>query len=636
MEKARMESMDMTKDNVQKIAALFPNCVTEHKDAKGNVVLGIDFEKLQVELGEDIIDKNEERYQFTWPDKRLAIREANTSTTSTLRPCKEESVDFDNTKNLYIEGDNLEVLKCLRETYLGKVKMIYIDPPYNTGNDFVYNDDFTSDAAEYREKSGQKDEEGNRLFKNTESNGRFHTDWLNMMYPRLKVARNLLSENGVIFISLDDKEACNMQKMCNELFGESNFVGNIIWQSRTSISNDDEISTNHNHTFVYSKNREKLLFGGDDIDSSEYVNPDHDPRGPWKLVPLDANHVGGDTIYPVTNPKTGVDYYPPNGRIWCYNKEGMKKLMEDGRIKFGMNDDSSPKRKLYLNERLAKGDCKTPSSILLDAGTTKSGTSEIMELFENEKVFDYPKPSTLISRLLKYGFVKNNDIVVDFFSGSGTTAHSVMNYCTHNKIKCKYILVQLPENLDESLQKADNDAKKSIKNAIAYLDKLGKSHYLTEIGKERIRRAGNKIKEEHPEAKDLDTGFRVLKLDSSNMNDVYYTPAETTVDIFNQGNIKSDRTNLDLLFQVMLESNVELSAKIEEKTIGGKTVYFVEDNYLVACFDKDVTESVITEIAKEHPYYFVLRDSSMASDNVADNFEQIFRAYSPDTIRKVL
>lgn len=641
MEKPLMHSKDMVASNIEAIAALFPNCVTERKDANGKVTHGIDFEKLQQELSNDIIERGEERYQFTWPGKMAAIREANTPTNSALRPDVDGSEDFWNTKNLYIEGDNLEVLKLLQEDYLGKVKMIYIDPPYNTGSDFVYADDFSESSDAFSSKAGMFDENGNMLLqnydKNIESKGRFHTDWLNMIYPRLKVARNLLAENGVIFISLDDKEACNMQKICNELFGESNFVGNIIWQSRTSISNDDEISTNHNHTFVYSKNREKLLFGGDDIDSSEYVNPDHDPRGPWKLVPLDANHVGGDTIYPVTNPKTGVDYYPPNGRIWCYNKEGMKKLMEDGRIKFGMNDDSSPKRKLFLNERLAKGDCKTPSSILLDAGTTKSGTSEIMELFENEKVFDYPKPSTLITRLLKYGFVKNDDIVVDFFSGSGTTAHAVMDYCCQNQINCKYILVQLPENLDDSLQKADSDAKKSIKTAIAYLDKLEKSHLLTEIGKERIRRAGKKIKEESPlTTQHLDTGFRVLKLADSNMKQVYYTPLDTKTQmemtLFDTAsNIKEDRTDLDLLFQVMLEKDVTLDAPIRKEEIMGHDVYFVDDTYLVAAFGEKLPEELIKELAKMQPFNFVMANRGLADDSMADNFEQIFKAYSPDT-----
>ena len=636
-----MRSHDVIGSNTKKIAQLFPNCVTERLGKDGKIEFAIDFEKLQAELSDEIIGEGEERYQFTWPDKRAAVRLANTPTTMTLRPCREESVDFDNTQNLYIEGDNLDVLKVLRETYLGKVKMIYIDPPYNTGNDFVYNDDFAQGKDDFEQSSGLFDEEGNQTIdpmqRNTESNGRFHTDWLNMIYPRLKVARDLLTDDGVIFISLDDKEVANLVKICTDIFGEQNFVGNIIWQSRTSISNDDEISTNHNHTLVYSKNRERLTFGGDDIDASEYANPDNDPRGPWKLVPIDANHVGGDTNYPIRNPKTGIDYYPPNGRIWCYNKQTLDSLMADGRIKFGLSDDSSPKRKLFLNERKIKGDSKTPSSILLDAGTTKSGTSEIMSLFDNEKVFDYPKPTTLITRLMKYGYLNDNDVIMDFFSGSGTTAHSTFSYNEKEKKNVKFILVQMPEDLDKNLLTAANDAKKTMRIAIKMLDTIDRPHFLTEIAKERIRRAGNKIKEEADlSAQNLDTGFRVLKLDSSNMEDVYYTPQDFDAQSLYNENVKPDRTSEDLLFQVMLDLGIELSAKIESKQIAGKEVHFVDDNYLVACFDRDVNESTITEIAKLRAIYFVMRDASAANDNVIDNFEQIFKHYSPETVCRII
>ncbi len=643
MDKLRMMSRDVVGGNVQKIAALFPQCVTERLDKDGKPELAIDFDKLRAELSNEVLDEGEERYQFTWPDKRAASRLANTPTTQTLRPCREESVDFDNTQNIYIEGDNLDVLKVLRETYLGKVKMIYIDPPYNTGNDFVYNDDFTQGKDDFETQSGLFDDEGNQTIdpmqRNTESNGRFHTDWLNMIYPRLKVARDFLAEDGAIFISLDDKEVANMIKICNEIFGEQNFVGNIIWQSRTSISNDDEISTNHNHTLIYSKNRESLTFGGDDIDASEYINPDKDPRGPWKLVPMDANHVGGDTNFPITNPKTGVDYYPPNGRIWCYNRTTLDSLMKDGRIKFGLNDDSSPKRKLFLNERIEKGDKKTPSSILLDAGTTKTGTTEIMSLFDNNKVFDYPKPTSLIYRLLKYGFLRKQDIILDFFSGSGTTAHAAYLYSLNENQDIKFILIQLPEDLDRNLASASNDAKKTIRFSIKMLDEIGKPHLITEIAKERIRRAGRKVKEEAGVmGQNLDIGFRVLKLDSSNMEDVYYTP-----DNFNANNlftladnIKTGRTSEDLLFQVMLDLGIELSAKIEKTEIAGKEVWCVDGGYLMACFDRDVNEATITEIAKRKPVYFVMRDASAANDNVLDNFDQLFANYSPDTTCKIL
>ena len=639
MDKLKMQTADGVQDNISRIAELFPECITEVNNQMGGVKRSIDFDKLRQLLSSDIVEGNEERYQFTWPDKRKAILAANAPINATLRPCLEESVDFDTTQNLYIEGDNLDVLKCLKETYLGEVKMIYIDPPYNTGNDFVYKDDFAESTAEYLANSGQFAEQGNRLVTNTESNGRFHTDWLNMIYPRLKVARDLLTEDGVIFISIDDNEVENLKKVCNEIFGEQNFVGNIIWQSRTSISNDDEISTNHNHTIIFSKNREKLSFGGDDIDESDYSNPDNDPRGPWKLVPIDANHVGGDTNYPIRNPKTGVDYYPPNGRIWCYNKSTLDSLMKDNRIKFGLTDDSSPKRKLFLNERKAKGDFKTPSSILLDAGTTKTGTTEIMALFDNQKVFDYPKPTSLLTRLMQYGYVNNNDIVLDFFSGSGTTAHAFWKYEIIKEISAKFILVQLPEDLDKSLLSASTDAKKNIRNAIDLLDKIGKPHLLTEIAKERIRRAGAKIKAENPEkAQHLDTGFRVLKLDSSNMKEVFYSPKETKQqDLFALvDNVKDDRTSEDLLFQVMLELGATLDSKIEKNEVDGKTIFNVGDGYLVACFEQKVTDEVVTSIAKMQPTYAVLRDTSLADDATATNFEQIFKTYAPNTTTKIL
>ena len=639
MEKLKMQTADGVQDNISRIAELFPECITEVSDKMGGVKRSVDFDKLRQLLSSEVVEGNEERYQFTWPDKRKAILAANAPINATLRPCREESVDFDTTQNLYIEGDNLDVLKCLKETYLHKVKMIYIDPPYNTGNDFVYEDDFAESASEYLANSGQFDEQGNRLVTNTESNGRFHTDWLNMIYPRLKVARDLLSDDGVIFISIDDNEMENLKKVCDEIFGEQNFVGNIIWQSRTSISNDDEISTNHNHTIIFSKNREKLTFGGDDIDESDYSNPDNDPRGPWKLVPIDANHVGGDTNYPIRNPKTGIDYYPPNGRIWCYNKSTLDSLMKDNRIKFGLTDDSSPKRKLFLNERKAKGDFKTPSSILLDAGTTKTGTTEIMALFDNQKVFDYPKPTSLLTRLMQYGYVNNNDIVLDFFSGSGTTAHAFWKYEMIKEISAKFILVQLPEDLDKSLLSASADAKKTIRNAIEFLDKIGKPHLLTEIAKERIRRAGAKIKADSPlTTQNLDTGFRVLKLDSSNMKDVFYSPKETEQqDLFALvDNVKPDRTSGDLLFQVMLELGATLDSKIEESMVDGKTIYNVGDGYLVACFDQEVSEDVVKAIAKMQPMYAVLRDTSMADDATTTNFEQIFKTYAPNTTTKIL
>ncbi len=630
-----MQTENIADKNYKVLKEMFPNAFTESINANGDVVRAIDIDVLKSEINCDLINEKTEKYQFTWPDKAKARILSNQPISSTLRPIEEDSIDFETTNNVYIEGDNLDVLKLLQETYLNKIKMIYIDPPYNTGNDFVYADDFSVNKEEYILGSGQYDEYGMQMVQNTETNGRFHTDWLNMIYPRIRLAKDLLSDDGVIFISIDDKEVCNLRKICDEVFGERNFVSNFIWQSRTSISNDFEVSLNHNHTLIYSKNREKLLFGGDKIDSSEYINPDNDPRGPWKLVPIDANHAGGDTVYPVVNPKTGVEYLPPNGRIWCYNRDTMQKLLDDGRIKFGLNDNSAPKRKLYLNERIEKGDKKTPSSIILDAGTTKDGTTEIMNLFDGEKVFDYPKPVNLIYKLIQYGAPKGG-IVLDFFSGSATTAQAVMKYNIENDTNISYILVQIPENLDESYDKASSSGKKTIKTAMGFLDKIKKPHYLTEVSKERIKRAGKKLADSNK--KEFDKGFRCFKLDTSNMKDIYYNPAEIQqTSLFDMAdNIKEDRTSEDLLFQVMLDLGVMLSSKVERIEIADKEVFNVADGFLIACFDADITEEVVKEIAHKKPYYAVFRDSSLANDSVATNFDQIFASISPDTVRKVL
>ena len=634
MEKMRMESPDLTATNIEKIGMLFPNCVTEAVDENGNLKKAINFDLLRQMLSGDVME-GDEAYDFNWVGKKASIVEANKPIRRTLRPYKEESVDWDNTENLYIEGDNLEALKLLQESYLGAVKMIYIDPPYNTGNDFIYRDSFAVDSETYEIESGSVDEEGNKLFRNTDTNGRFHSDWCSMIYARMMLARNLLSDDGVIFISIDEKESANLRKICDEVFGETNFVSNIIWQSRTSISNDYEVSLNHNHTLIYSKRRDSLVFGGDPIDSDDYINPDNDPRGPWKLVPIDANHTGGDTVYPVRNPKTGVDYYPPNGRIWCYNREGMQKLLDDGRIKFGLNDDSAPKRKLYLKERLEKGDKKTPSSILLDAGTTKDGTTEIMRLFEGEKVFDYPKPVELIKRLIRYG-APNGGIVMDFFSGSATTAQAVMEYSIENGISLNYILVQLPEDLDESYQMANSSSQKALKNAIDLLDKMGKPHLLTEVSKERIRRV---IKEKNNEAlAKIDAGFRVLKIDDSNMNDVYYAAGDYTQGLLTmlESNVKDDRNDMDLLFGCLLEWGLPLSMPYKSEDIEGCRVHTYNGGDLIACFDENIPDSVVKEIAKRQPLRAVFRDSSFNGSPAKINVGEIFKMIAPDTHVKVI
>lgn len=629
MEKLRMKSLDASEGNVAKIAALFPQCVTERLNKDGKPEFAIDFDKLRAELSKDMLDEGEERYQFIWPDKRAASRLANEPTDKTLRPDIEASVDFWNTENLYIEGDNLDVLKVLRENYLGKVKMIYIDPPYNTGNDFVYNDDFAQTREDFEATNGAFDEEGNLMIdpmqRNTESNGRFHTDWLNMIYPRLKVARDLLSEDGAIFVTLDDNEVYNCRKVMDEIFGANNFVATIIWENFYGRSNAAAISPAHNYILLYSKAGDdwkniRNLLPRDEKSTDKYKNPDNDSRGPWRLGPIFASgerHEG--LMYSITTP-TGKIVTPPKGSHWRMLESDFWKMYDEGRILFGMDGKGSPAIKLFLAD---VQDGIVPRTIWLhsEVGHTQDGKREIQALFPDEMPFDTPKPTKLISHIIQISCGKE-DTILDFFSGSATTAHAVMKLNAEDGGKRKFIMVQLPEVTDEK-----SEARKAGYETIC------------QIGEERIRRAGNKVKEEAGlQGQDLDVGFRVLKLDSSNMEDVFYTPENFNENnLFNMvDNVKSDRTPLDLLFQVMPELNIELSAKIEEKEVNGKKVFFVDGDYLIATFDMDVNESTVTEIAKMKPQYFVMRDASAANDNVLDNFEQIFRHYSPDTIRKIL
>ena len=628
MDKLKMQSLDVVGSNIKEIQQLFPNCVTERLGKDGKPELAIDFEKLQAELSNEIIGEGEERYQFTWPDKRAANRLANTPTTMTLRPCREESVDFDHTQNLYIEGDNLDVLKALRETYLGKVKMIYIDPPYNTGNDFVYNDDFAQSRSEFEETSGLFDEEGNQTIapmqRNTESNGRFHTDWLNMIYPRLKVARDLLSDDGVIFISIDDNEQKNLKNICDEIMGEKNFLAQVVWERAYSpINLMKHFSPSHDYILCYAKNIELAICNGI-IRSSEadnrYSNPDNDPRGVWKPSDLSVGPAVAENIYTITTP-SGRNVDPPAGRSWRISRKAFRERLQDNRIWFGPDGNSVPSMKRFLSELRKSG--ITPMTIwkYTDVDHSQGATQKLAQLFEGKKYFDYPKPVELLKRCLSL-YTNKDSIVLDFFSGSATTAHAVMQLNAEDGGNRKFIMVQLPEKTDEKSEAY----KAGYKN-------------ICEIGKERIRRAGKKIKEDNKDKEGiekLDTGFRVLKLDSSNMEDVYYTPQEFTMQSLFNENVKADRTGKDLLFQVMLDLGIELSAKIETQQIAGKTVYLVDDNYLIACFDRDVTEAAIMEIAKLHPIYFVMRDASAANDSVIDNFEQLFEAYSKDTVRKIL
>ncbi len=647
-----MHTIDGVEGNVERIAALFPNCVTERKGKDGEVERAIDFDMLRQELSRDIIDTGEERYQFTWPGKREAIRLANAPTNCTLRPVREDSVDFDNTQNLYIEGDNLEVLKLLRETYLGKVKMIYIDPPYNTGNDFVYEDDFAQSYEDFKGKSGMFDENGNMLLdnyeRNNESNGRFHTDWLNLIYPRLKVARDLLADDGVIFISIDDNEVENLVKMGCEVFGESNFIGPIVIKSnpRGSMSTA-EIANVHEYVVVFAKNRMACTIIGDKLSEemeSEYQYTDEIGKyrllglrmrgGFWrrtdrpklffpifvnptnKKISLDEEPGFTQKVYPI-QPSTGIE------GTWRWSYE---KILNDKNflVAKSVTRNGEVIWDIYQKDYLERdGGRRTKTKSIWDGSEVnyQNGTEEIKNLLGNSSYFDYSKPFALISHLIDLLPKGQDDIVLDFFSGSATTAHSVMQLNAEDSGNRKFIMVQLPEVTEEK-----SEARKA-----GYAN-------ICEIGKERIRRAGKKIKAEHPETKDLDIGFRVLRLDSSNMEDVYYTPDKfNEANLFNMvDNVKTDRNEEDLLFQVMLELDVPLSASIKQEQFAGKSVFVVADGHLIATFDKDVNESTVTEIAKRKPNFFVMRDASAANDNVLDNFEQIFRHYSPDTICKIL
>ncbi|WP_209319442.1 site-specific DNA-methyltransferase [Bacteroides faecium] len=627
MDKLRMQTLDGVQDNIDKIAALFPNCITERKDAEGKVTLAIDFDKLRQELSSEIVEGREERYQFTWPDKKKAILLANSPINATLRPCREESVDFDNTQNLYIEGDNLDVLKCLKETYLGKVKMIYIDPPYNTGNDFVYEDDFAESTSEYLANSGQYDEQGNRLVTNSESNGRFHTDWLNMIYPRIKVARDLLTEDGVIFISIDDNEQRNLKSVMDEIFGESNFLAQVVWERAYSpINLMKHFSPAHDYILCYGKNVEKAICNGiprSDAANERYSNPDNDYRGKWKSSDLSVGPAVIANIYPIKTP-SGRVVMPPSGYSWRLSKTKFEEFVNDNRIWFGADGSNVPSIKRFLSELRKTGITPMTFWRYEEVGHSQDATQKLANLFDGKKYFDYPKPVELVKRIIAL-YSNKNSLILDFFSGSATTAHAVMQLNAEDGGSRKFIMVQLPEQINEKSEAYEAGYKN-----------------ICEIGKERICRAGKMIKEalsaKQEDIQTLDIGFRVLKLDSSNMEGVYYSPAEyDQQNLFAQTeNVKSNRTSEDLLFQVMLELGATLDSKIEQIEIKGKTIYNVATNYLVACFDNEIDDSVVTAIAKMQPQYAVFRDSSMADDSTATNFEQIFKTYSPNTVTKVL
>lgn len=629
MDKLAMHTPNLADENFRKLSALFPNAVTETIDpATGEVVRAIDKDVLMQEINTRVVEGREERYQFSWPDKKKAVLAANAPISAALRPVRADSVGRDGTpggwdsENLYIEGDNLDVLKLLRETYLGKVKMIYIDPPYNTGNDFVYEDDFAEDTDSYMARSGQYDEQGNQLVQNTDSNGRFHTDWLNMIYPRLRIAKDLLSEDGAIFISIDDNELKNILSTGYEIFGEECFVGAFVWKRRTSSALDKHlISIDHEYVICFSRNP-GIVFWGKEKDYKNYSNPDNDPRGPWTTGDLTVG-MNGDArpnqYYDLVDPKTGKVYHPNFNRVWSYIPESMNQLIADGRVLFPEDTSKRPMLKRFAAELRISND---PFSSWMDSvGLNTEGTRILADLFDGKGFFNYTKPLSLMKHILQQ-ISHSEDIILDFFSGSATTAHAVMQLNAEDGGHRKFIMVQLPEVCDEKSE--------------AY--KAGYRN-ICEIGKERIRRAGRKIRDEAGmTAQNLDIGFRVLRLDSSNMLDVYYNPAalpQTLLDAVTD-NIKPDRTPEDLLFQVMLELGVLPSSPIAETVIDGKRVFDVAEGFLLACFDEGVTMETVTAIAKRQPYYAVFRDSGMASDSVATNFDQIFETYSPSTVRKVL
>lgn len=675
MDKLKMQTENIADKNFEMLSKMFPNALTEtitgyDDDGKPIVERAIDADVLRQEISCKVVEGKDERYQFIWPDKKKAVLLANAPIDKTLRPCRQESVDFDKTENIYIEGDNLEVLKLLQETYLGKIKMIYIDPPYNTGNDFVYEDDFAISMSEYLANSGQYDEVGNQLVQNTESNGRFHTDWLNMLYPRLKIAKNLLTDDGAIFISIDENEVNTLKNICDEIFGRSNFVAELIWAA--GRKNDSKyISVSHEYILCYFRNSDyikenKIIWrekkqGLDDIyaeyellkrkHGNDYKQMTKELKLWYRNLPdghpakdhshynkVDENGIyfssdiswpgGGGPKYQVLHPITNKPVKVPS-RGWITNKNSLTEWIKQGKVDFGNEETCVPTLKSYLKDK----EYIVPYSVFYKDGRA---ASKRLALLMGDKVFENPKDEEIIERLIEFCGLSDGDYILDFFSGSGTTAHATFLANIAQQLNRHFILVQIPEEISEKNATSEK-SKKVAKNAIKLCDNLGVAHTICEIGKERIRRSAKKIVEEHPEST-IDGGFRVLKCDSSNMKDVYYNPADAQQSLFDTyaDNIKEDRTPEDLLFQVMLDLGVLLSSKIEETTIAGKQVFNVADGFLIACFDKDVTEETVKAVAEKKPYYAVFRDSSMANDSVATNFDQIFESISPDTVRKVL
>ena len=625
--KLDLNSVDGTQLNLEALYQIAPSCFTEVKDDKtGELRHVVNFKTLRQLLGDNAVEDADEMYQFTWPGKQEARREAARPTTKTLRPVVEDSVDWEHTQNLYIEGDNLEVLKLLQKSYMGKVKMIYIDPPYNTGNDFVYDDDFAVSQDDYDLFAGDVDELGNRYRKNTDSNGRFHSDWCSMMYSRLMVARSLLTEDGVIFISIDDNEQRNLKNICDEIFGSSNFIAQLIWERAYSPKNDAKyISNSHDYVLMYALDLEKFTIGRlprTEEANARYSNPDNDPRGVWKASDMSVKTYTSSCDYKITTP-SGKIVEPPAGRCWSLSAKAFAERLQDNRIWFGPNGDSTPSIKRFLSELKYEG--MAPTSILFykEVGHSQEGAKEVVSLFGNKGVFDGPKPVRLLERLIILANLKSDSIVLDFFSGSATTAHALMKMNSNKNFQCKFILVQLPEEV--------NDTKKEqeYKN-------------ICEIGKERIRRAGKKIKEESPlTTQKLDTGFRVFRLADSNFEEVKKAPEEydqSQLDLF-LNNVKSDRTDLDLLFGAMLSWGVQLSLPMTSEEVDGKMIYSVNDGDLVACFADDITENIVKAMADKQPLRVLFRDSCFARDdakiNVFETLKQLLDWSEEEAIKNI-
>lgn len=635
--KIPMATKNIVNENIEKIRAIFPDCITEISE-NGKTNHAVDFDKLRQELSNSIVEDQKQRYVFSWPEKNEALLLANAPTSKTLRPEISKSLSFETTKNIFIEGDNLDALKCIREAYLGKIKLIYIDPPYNTGKDFVYKDSFKESTKAYSEQSNEIDEDGNRLVTNSSSDGRFHTNWLNMIYPRLKIAKDLLSPDGAIFISIDDNEIHNLRKVCDEIFGESNFAAQIPWQSRASIQNDTDLSINHEYILVYAKhrrsenrrlketnqntwhNKDSFVFRPTPLSEENFSNPDNDPRGPWKADPLDAPNIRENLTYPITNPNTGTTYWPPEDRCWRFEKSVFDKYYADNRILFGKDGNSRPQLKVFYEEKKPFGSIENSWFSAERFGTTTAATKALKKLFGNKKYFDTPKPISLLKHLIYLSNASDDDIVLDFFAGSGSTGHAVTEYNIENNTKLKYMLCQIDENL--------NPKSRAVKDGY---------QTIADICCDRLRIINSKITDNLITEESI-KGFRYFKVAESNYNNVYSTPKnqkqQSLLDFTD--NFKQDRNALDLLIQVMLSIGVTLDSKISKTVVNNKEIYNVSDNFLVCCFDEDITETAIKEIALVSPMYAVFRDKCFKNDSVADNLEQIFKTYSPETICKVI